>query len=236
MNIDWSEVLLPNVPILEILVRGTLTYLGIFILLRVILKRETSGISTTDVLVIVLLADASQNAMAGGYKSVADGLLLVTVILFWSFAIDWLGYHSKLIHHFVSPPPVTLYENGQLKRKNLRRQLITHAELMDEIRQAGYQGLENVKAVYMEGDGLISVIGEEGEKSKKTPLLKAGVGAARQDKTERDRQRLPVSSSKCATASSASRCSARGCAAAHLRRSAARKRFDPARRCGRSGG
>jgi hypothetical protein len=73
-NIDWAKVFSPDTPILEIIVRGTVTYISLFMLLRVILRRESGGsIGITDMLVIVLLADASQNAMSGGYHSLSDG-------------------------------------------------------------------------------------------------------------------------------------------------------------------
>lgn len=60
---------MPDGPVLEIIVRGTVTYLALFTLLRIILRREAGNLGITDMLVIVLLADASQNAMAGGYNS-----------------------------------------------------------------------------------------------------------------------------------------------------------------------
>ncbi len=88
---DWSSIFLPNTPLLEIFIRGTVVYLGIFLLLRLILKRETASIGVTDILVIVLLADAGQNAMADDYRSLPDGLLLVAVIIFWGYALDWIG-------------------------------------------------------------------------------------------------------------------------------------------------
>jgi uncharacterized membrane protein YcaP (DUF421 family) len=71
-------------------VRGSTVYLTLFFLLRIVLRRESGGMGITDLLVIVLLADAVQNAMAGDYHSVPDGLLLGATLIFWSFALDWL--------------------------------------------------------------------------------------------------------------------------------------------------
>ena len=76
------------------LVRGTAAYLFLFVLLR-LTKRQTGSLSVSDLLVLVLIADAAQNAMAGDYKSLPDGLILVSAIVFWSFALDWLGYGCR---------------------------------------------------------------------------------------------------------------------------------------------
>lgn len=45
--------------------------------------------SVTDLLVVVLIADAAHNAMAGDYRSLLDGILLVSTIVFWSYALGW---------------------------------------------------------------------------------------------------------------------------------------------------
>src|SRR5689334_6028553 len=92
-SVDWTAMLTPSGSLVEIVIRGTLMYLGLFIILRVILKRQSGGLSVTDLLLVVLIADAAQNGMAGEYKSVPEGLLLVATLVFWNFALDWLGYH-----------------------------------------------------------------------------------------------------------------------------------------------
>src|SRR5690606_22918530 len=72
---DWESILMPSTPLVEILVRGSLVYLALFALLRFVLKRETGTLGTTDLLVIVLLADAAQNALADDYTSIPDGII-----------------------------------------------------------------------------------------------------------------------------------------------------------------
>ena len=147
-------------PLLEIFVRGTVTYLALFLLLR-LLRREISSFSMTDLLVVVLLADAAQNAMAGEYRSVTDGLLLIATIIGWSFTLDWLGFHVPAMERLVHPPALPLIENGHL-RGNLRRQFITEEELQSQLRREGIEDVAQVKKAYIEGDGSISVIRRDG--------------------------------------------------------------------------
>lgn len=158
VGVDWRSVLVPNTPLLEIFIRGTLVYLALFTLLRVVLKRQRGGVGVSDLLVIVLIADAAQNAMAGNYTSIPDGVLLVAVIIGWAFALDWLGYHFPKIQRFVNPPSLLLYKDGELKHENLRKENITEDELYSELRTVGVHSLDEVDEVYLEGDGHVTAL------------------------------------------------------------------------------
>ena len=162
---DWAGIFHPDTPLLEIFLRGSLTYLGIFFLLRVVLKRQAGAMGVTDLLVIVLVADAAQNAMAAGYKSFTDGILLVGVIVFWSYALDWLAYHFPAIDRIIKPPPLPLVVDGKLLRRNMRQELISEEELMTQFREQGIDSPSQVRKAHMESDGRISVIkyGEDGQ-------------------------------------------------------------------------
>src|SRR5690349_8863312 len=127
--------------------------------------------SISDVLVIVLVADAAQNAMAGEYSSVGDGLLLVSTIVVWAYALDWLGYHSKVVEGFVHPPPQPIVRDGQMVLPNMRSQLITKEELMTTLRTQGIEDVSDVKVAFVEGNGEISVVKRDGEQiAKKTEI------------------------------------------------------------------
>jgi uncharacterized membrane protein YcaP (DUF421 family) len=160
-GINWHDIFFSTTPILEIFIRGTIVYLGLFLLLRLVLKRESGAVGITDLLVVVLIADAAQNAMAGSYKSIPDGLLLVGTIVFWSYFLNWLGYRFPRFHRFVHPPPLLLVKEGNMLRQNMRRELITEEELLSMLRQQGVEDLSIVKKAFMEGDGTISIINKE---------------------------------------------------------------------------
>lgn len=158
---DWGEVLLPSVPLIEIVARGTLIYLGLFALLRFVLKREASTVGITDLLLIVLLADAAQNGMAGEYTSIGDGFILVGTLVFWNYALDWLAFRFPAFRSFVRPPELPLVKDGKILRRNLRKELITEEELMSQLREQGVDDIAKVKSAFIEGDGRFSVISDE---------------------------------------------------------------------------
>jgi hypothetical protein len=118
-ELDWQMPFLPSTPLVETFVRGTIIYPGLLVLLR-LLRREAGTVSTPDLLVLVLVADAAQNTMAGDYTSVTDGLLLVATIIGWSFLVNWLGFQIPAVGRFVHPPPLALVEDGKFLFQNMR--------------------------------------------------------------------------------------------------------------------
>jgi len=157
-NIDWREIFSPGVPFVEIILRGTLVYVGLFILIRVVLKREAGSVGMADLLMTVLIADAAQNAMATDYTSVTDGFILVATIVFWNFTFDWLGYRYPGFARLVRPAPLLLIKDGRMLSHNMRKEFITKEELLAQLREQGVEKLADVKEARIEGDGQVSVI------------------------------------------------------------------------------
>ncbi len=160
---DWKSIFLPDVPLLEIILRGSVMYITLFVLLRLVLKRQTGSLRMTDLLLITLIADASQNAMAGAYTSIPNGIVLVSTILFWSYTFDWLTYRFEWFRRLTEPPPLPLIQGGKLLRRNLRQELITEDEVKSQLREQGLEEWTQVKEAFMESDGHISVIPYEGK-------------------------------------------------------------------------
>lgn len=159
MNIDWQSIFVPSVPILETIVRGTVMYLVLFVILRLTFKRIGSGsIGLGDVLMIALVAAASQNAMARNHISVTDGIILVATVSGWSYVLDWLGHRVPRFQRFYHPPPLLLVKNGRLLHHNMRKELITEDELLTHLHRQGLDDISTVREAYMEGDGTVTFI------------------------------------------------------------------------------
>ncbi len=175
LQIDWKSVFVPTVSLLEIVLRGTFIYLLIFFVLRV-LRREAGALGISDLLVVVLIADAAQNAMASEYKSLTEGAVLVGTIVAWDFFLDWLGYRFPAVQRLLRPAPLPLVKEGHVLRRNLRKEMITMEELLSQLREQGVESIEEVKRCCLEGDGHISVIkkepkGEEGGGDQKKTVV-----------------------------------------------------------------
>jgi uncharacterized membrane protein YcaP (DUF421 family) len=155
---NWTEIFVPSKPLAEIILRGSVTYLSLFILMRFVLKRESGSVGTADLLMVVLIADAAQNAMANDYHSITEGIVLVATIMMWNLALDWVSYHSPTLRRFIQPQPLMLVKNGRMQKQNMRKELITKEDLLSELREHGIEDLSEVKEVRIEEDGHLSVI------------------------------------------------------------------------------
>lgn len=155
----------PTQSVLEVVLRGTIMYLGMYLLLR-IFRRQAGSLGIADLLVIVVIADAAQNGMAGESKSVSESLILISTIVLWDWFFDWLGFKSKFFEKILDPEPLVLIQNGRILRRNLEKEMITEEELMSGLRQQGIENLSEVKQFSLESNGHFSLIEMDDDDSK----------------------------------------------------------------------
>ena len=155
---DWSSMWQFSVHPLELVLRGTIVYWTLFALFRFVLRRDAGTLGIPDLLLLVLIADAVQNAMSGSYESIGEGLLLVATMAGWNWLLDWAGYRWRWARHLAEPEPLVLVRRGRMLRANMRREMLTPQELMSALREQGVDKLHMVKIARMEADGQISVI------------------------------------------------------------------------------
>jgi uncharacterized membrane protein YcaP (DUF421 family) len=153
--VDLFEI---HVPVIELVLRGTLVYWLLFLIFRFVLRRDVGAVGIADILLLVIVADAAQNAMSGGYDTFSEGAILVLTIVGWNWLLDFLSWRFAIVRRFASPQRLTLVVRGVPQRRNLRREFITMDELNEKLREQGIERLADVKAAYLEGDGQISVI------------------------------------------------------------------------------
>lgn len=163
-GVDLAQLFSNDVPLLEIFVRGTVIYWLLFLIFRFVIPREVGSIGIADILILVIIADASQNAMSGEYKTLTDGIALIIVLVGWNVFIDRLGYFFPTFRRFTTPKALCLVKNGKLLRRNMRREFITEEELKSHLRLKGVESLDDVAHVYLESDGGFSVVKKDREK------------------------------------------------------------------------
>ena len=168
-----------HVSVPELVLRGTLVYWLLFVIFRFILRRDVGAVGIADILLLVIVADAAQNAMSGGYDTVAEGAILVSTIIGWNWLLDFLSYYSPAVRRFSAPQRLLLVQRGVLQRRNLRREYITLEELHARLREAGVEKLAEVKHAWLEADGQISVIRMQPEESKGAPASTGAVASGK---------------------------------------------------------
>lgn len=142
----------------ELFVRGSIIYLGLVLTFRFVLRRDLGSLGMPDVLFIVLVADAAQNAMAGEYRSITDGMVLVGTLVFWNLALDWLAYVSPRLRRYIELPALPLIKDGKWVRRNLKRQWITTDEVLSKLRERGIVDIKKISLATLEPDGELGVL------------------------------------------------------------------------------
>ena len=158
MNIEWDKLFTLSVPFAELVVRGTAMYLFLWLLFRVVIKRRIGAIGMADLLVLVIIADAAQNGMAGTYTSITDAVVVVGTIVLWNLFLDWLAFHFPAVQHLLEPAPLVVVDRGRILWRNMRVELITRAELEAKLREHGVHDVAEVEKARVEPDGQISVL------------------------------------------------------------------------------
>lgn len=164
LNINLNELLKIEVPVAELVLRGTVLYLGILLLLRFMPRRTGGEMATIDLLFIVLIAEAATHSL-GGYSSVTEGFIMILTLIAWNFTLNSLSYHIPFVEKLVSAPPLQVVRDGRLLRRNMRREFLTEEELMEHLRREGIEDIKEIKFAYVEGDGHISFISKNAARS-----------------------------------------------------------------------
>lgn len=164
MAIDWHAMFVPTMSLWELVLRGSAIYLFLTVMLR-LFRRDAGALGTADLLVIVIIADAAQNGMAGEYHSVTEGAVLIATIFAWNYGLDWLTYRSPLVRRLLEPAPLLLIKNGRVLDRNLRAEMLTVDDLMEQLREHGVDDVARVRRCLLESDGQVSVLQYSGGSS-----------------------------------------------------------------------
>ena len=127
LHVNWQKMFVPQLSLAEMFLRGVIIDVGLCLLLRIVLKRQAGKVSLSDLLVVTLVAGICRNPLVADAYSIPDGLGVVAIVLFSSYAVDWLSYYSPFIHRLMHPARVELVRNGQVMLESLKRELMTES-------------------------------------------------------------------------------------------------------------
>jgi uncharacterized membrane protein YcaP (DUF421 family) len=147
-----------SLPWWEFVLRGVIVYFFLIVLLRITGKRQIGQMAPFDLVLLLVLSNAVQNAMNGGDNSVIGGAISAVSLVGTNWVVGLLTYKSKRLEGFVEGRPEVLIHNGKLFQDALRQTKITHHELMTALRAAGCASIEEARGALLETDGSISVI------------------------------------------------------------------------------
>ncbi|UOU97415.1 DUF421 domain-containing protein [Chryseobacterium daecheongense] len=154
-------------PILDVALRSLCVYLFMVIAIRLFGKNQLSQLNAGDVVLLLLISNAVQNAMVGPNTSLEGGLIAALVLFVANFILKRLMFSNRSFETFMEDDPVILIKDGIMDEKALNKVKITKSELEEAIREHGVESIEDVKLSILEVDGNISVVSQD-EKNKQT--------------------------------------------------------------------
>jgi len=148
----------------EIIVRTVVVYWVVHFLLRIAGKSELGQMTPFDLVVILVIANAVQNAMTGGDNSLIGGVIAAATLTAVNIAVERWGDRIPLLRRALASEPTLLLQDGKAITANLKHEHIEVEEIEMAARQHGIADLDGVAAAILEEDGSISIIPKEGGK------------------------------------------------------------------------
>lgn len=160
----------------SIVLRTVIVYGALLVAIRLAGKREMGQMTPFDFVVILLVANAVQNAMVGPDTSLTGGLIAAGVLIGGNYVVSRVRERLPWLRRSVEGSPTLLVHDGVLIEPHLRREGIDRGDLMMAIREHGLQDVSAVQAAVLETDGTISVVprGEPPQRTRRVTRQRPG--------------------------------------------------------------
>jgi len=158
----------------QVILRSVAVYLFIVIAIRVFGKKELAQLSVIDLVFILLISNAVQNAMVGQDTSLLGGIIAASALFITNFILKRVLYKSKKINDVVEGKAILLIYKGELQQHNLDQAEISLEELEAAVREHGVQDIQKVDLAMLEADGNISVISDDFQERSTKPMAAMG--------------------------------------------------------------
>lgn len=143
---------------MDIVARAAVMFFVLYILLRIMGKRELGQLTPFELVVMIVLGDLIQQGVTHNDFSLTGAILAITTFAFLAIAMSWITYLFPRAEKLLDGEPRVVIRDGQLLTENLRRDRITKGEVESEMRLAGFADMNEVAWAILESQGKISFI------------------------------------------------------------------------------
>jgi uncharacterized membrane protein YcaP (DUF421 family) len=147
---------------MDVVVRAVIAFCFVFLLTRLIGRRELSSLQPFDLVLLIVIGDLIQQGVTQNDLSVTGLVLTVGVFALLTLAASYVGFRFPRIRPILEPEPLILIEDGNVIERNLKKERLTPDELAAEARLQQIDSLEKVKWAVLETGGQISFIPKSG--------------------------------------------------------------------------
>ena len=153
-----SDLFALAMPWWEFVLRAVVVYVVVLVMVRVAGKRTLGQFTPFDMLLLVLLGNAVQNALLGQDTSLGGGLLLAATLIALNYFVGWITTRSPAVERVIEGEPVVLARHGHVLQKVLQRELVSKADFAKAMRDAGCDDVDDVDLALLETNGHITII------------------------------------------------------------------------------
>jgi uncharacterized membrane protein YcaP (DUF421 family) len=143
---------------MDLVIRATVVFFFIFLVTRIVGRRQLSELEPFDLILLVVLGDLVQQGITQSDESVTGVLIVISTIALLSVAVSWVSFRSHRIRTITEGEPIVLVQDGRPIERNLRRERITVQDIQEEARQAQIASIAELRWAILENDGNISCI------------------------------------------------------------------------------
>ena len=146
---------------MDVVIRATVIFFALYLLVRLLGKRELAQLTPFELIVLVVTGDLIQQGVTHNDFSLTGAILAVTTFAFWASVLSWITYLSRRAERVLDGQPRVIVRDGQIIRENLSHDRLTEAEIQSEMRLAGIAHVRDVAWAILERTGKMSFIKRE---------------------------------------------------------------------------
>ena len=143
---------------MDIVIRAAIIFAFVFLLTRMLGRRELNSLEPFDLILLVVTGDLVQQGVTQNDQSVTGALLAISTIGLLTVALSYASFRFKLLRPVLNGEPIVLVEDGEVIDANLRRQRLTHEEIGAEARLNGISSVADIRWGILETNGRISFV------------------------------------------------------------------------------
>jgi uncharacterized membrane protein YcaP (DUF421 family) len=143
---------------MDLVIRATVVFFFVFLVTRVVGRRELSQLEPFDLFLLVVVGDLVQQGVTQSDESVTGALIVIATITMLSIAVSWVSFRSRRVRVITEGEPIVLVQDGRPIERNMRRERITLEDIQEEARQAQIASVADLRWAILEDGGRISCI------------------------------------------------------------------------------
>lgn len=143
---------------MDLVIRATVVFFFIFLVTRIVGRRQLSSLEPFDLIMLVVIGDLVQQGITQSDNSVTGALTVIATVALLSVFVAWVAFRFKRARVVTDGEPIIIVQDGKPIERNLRRERLTVEEVEEEARKQQIDSIEKIRWAILETDGQISCI------------------------------------------------------------------------------